>query len=70
MAKPAIVINGHTLALDYGAHAQILATSVLRGSPWDAKLDWFIPIGNHRPATRADFDAFRVQWHPDYIVAD
>jgi hypothetical protein len=62
-----IVIGEHTLAakLPNGTY-QILFASILRGaSQFDG---WNFLPKNYRLATREDFNTFRVDFHPDYLL--
>jgi len=74
--KQAVVVNGHTLGVvlrdeDGRAHIQVLRSSVLRGAPSTIEPGVINADANDlRPATKADFDDFRVMWHPDYLVSD
>lgn len=63
----AVVYDHHTLGVRRGSTINILRTSPVLGSPLDVN-DQSIPYiaGSCRPATRRDFDDFRVVWHPDY----
>jgi len=69
LAHTAVVLEGHTLGVIIGNQIQILRASVLRGSPYPAMGTVHLG-GEYRTASRADFDAFNVTWHPDYLVSD
>lgn len=48
---------------------QILHASLLKGSTFssmDGAL--YVKKSDTRPATRQDFEDFRVKWHPDYVL--
>lgn len=68
----AVVIGNHTLGIVRSGQVQILRASVIRGAPnpGDPLGNMgLVPLaGNYRPATLADFDSFRVLYHPDYLV--
>ena len=71
-----VVLDDHTLGVIYPNGLQILRASVLRGSPilgdpcaamGVIAFDPVVMAGRYRPATRDDFDAFGVSFHPDYL---
>lgn len=65
----AVVVGEHTLGVIIGNEIQVLRASVLRGAPSEGNpFVGCIPMQEHRLATRADFDAFSVHYHPDYEV--
>ncbi len=67
---PAVVYREHTLGLlgDDG-WIQPLRISALKGAPFHLHEAPFVPdMKDVRPATLADFDEFRVRYHPDYLI--
>lgn len=71
MATQAVVYKEHTLGLlDPGNIIGVLHASVLRGAPFSVhSTPIFASEQEFRQATLADFEAFRVKWHSDYLVA-
>lgn len=60
-----VVVNEHTLGYVYSDHPGmfgILHTSILKGSTYDRYEDWrhLNGLDKVRPATKADFDDYRV----------
>jgi hypothetical protein len=69
----AIVIEEHTLGVIMGNGVQVLHASVIRGSGYTMHPGWIsIPQdpSSYRDATKADFDAYRVNWGPIYSVVE
>ena len=67
----AVVIGEHTLGIVRSGQVQVLRASVIRGAPnpGDPLGNMgLVPLSNYRPATRADFDTYRIHYHPDYLV--
>jgi hypothetical protein len=60
-----VIYNEHTLGLLEGRLLAVLHASVLRGA---TSTSWIISVdpSETRPATREDFDTYRVKYHPDY----
>lgn len=74
----AIVLNEHTLGVVYpGNQLQILRASVLKGSPYPSyglisfnpKNHPFDPKKQWRPATKQDFEDFKVLFHEEYTMS-
>lgn len=70
-ARQAIVLDNHTLGVIIGDQIQILRASIIRGATGD-HLQGTTPIpmdkSRMRPATRRDFDDYKVMWNAEYEV--
>lgn len=67
----AVVIGGHTLGLRRGVAVEVMRALYRLGATQDQQ--WgTVPLplsfADIRLATEADFDFFRVNWHPDYTT--
>lgn len=70
MAVKAVVYREHTLGLLSGNSIEVLRASVRKGASFRVHDSPFtVNMEDCRPATKQDFDDYRVHWHPDYLVA-
>lgn len=68
-----VVYREHTLGyIQHDGSIAILHESVLRGAPWRVAASVepipYYGLNEIRPATREDFDIYRVSHHADYLV--
>lgn len=68
-----VVYCEHTLGyMQHDGSIGILHESVLRGAPFRVAASiepiQFWNMKDIRPATLADFDVYRIQHHPDYLI--
>lgn len=66
-----IVVDENTLAYyvqKEKGYCGVLRSSILRGGSGTNEPFWIGCLQTVRPATKKDFEDFRVAWHPHYLV--